>query len=190
MSKPVLALGGARFDGLVRVTETGPQGMITLRGDLSAPQIQSAACDVTGVDFPGVREARTSGARGILWMSPDELMLLVPREGAAQMAADLAATLADSHALVADVSDARSHFTVQGKGLRDVLAKLAPVDMAPECFAVGSLRRTRFAQVPAGVWLPEETTAQIFCFRSVAQYMFDLLCAAADDNAAVGHFAR
>ena len=78
MSDPVNALGGARFDGLVSITELPPQGMITLRGDLSDIKFDTAAKTVGGGTLPAQRRAEIHGARGLLWMSPDELLVLCP----------------------------------------------------------------------------------------------------------------
>lgn len=188
MSKPVSALGGMQFEGLVKITELPPQGMVNVRGDLDDPAFQAAVAEAAGVAFPGMLGASCVGGKGVLWMAPDEVMILAGRDAAAGLARSLAERVADMHALVVDVSDARSHFEVQGRAVRDVLAKLAPLDMAPEAFPMGQLRRTRFAQVAAGVWLRDNSTAQVFCFRSVAQYMADLLSTAADEAASVGYF--
>ena len=105
---------------------------------------------------------------------------------AARARAQLAEALQGQHALVENVSDMRAMFRLRGTQVRDVLAKLAPVDFARDALPVGELRRTRFAQVAAGVWLSDDTTAQVFCFRSVAEYMFNLLRTAADPDAFVG----
>lgn len=186
MSEPVLPLGGASFDGLVEVREIGPQGMITLRGDLSAPQVIAAITDLTGLEMPGLRAANTAGDTGLLWMSPDELLVLVPYRQALAAVDRLNAALSGLHVLVVNVSDMRALFQLRGTQLRDVLAKLAPVDFAPEALPVGELRRTRFAQVAAGVWLLDDTSARVFCFRSVAGYMFNLLSTVSDPDSHVG----
>ncbi len=188
LTSPAQALGGARFDGLVCVEEAPLQGMITLRGDFASPGFANVVSSAAATDMPGQREVRGTQDKALMWMSPDELALLCPYAEAAPMAAKLADMLAGSHALVANVSDARAHFLLKGPGLRDVIAKLAPVDMAPGAMPPGTLRRTRFAQVAAGIWMQDDATAQIFCFRSVAQYMFDLLSTAAAPESAVGHF--
>ncbi|MGC1503573.1 MAG: sarcosine oxidase subunit gamma, partial [Sulfitobacter sp.] len=49
-------------------------------------------------------------------------------------------------------------------------------------------RRTRLAQVPAAFWMPDAETVQIICFRSVAQYVFDVLNVAAQCGSEVGAF--
>ena len=187
MSEPRSALNGRVFDGLVRVEEAGVQGMIALRGDLGARPIARAVSKHMGCDMPDRRGARFGEGTGALWMSPDELLLLCPYEEARQRADELAEALSGEHALAVNVSDARAVFRVQGAALRDVIAKLAPVDMAPGAFAPGELRRTRFAQVAAAFWMDDAESARIVCFRSVAEYMFGILCAAADPEAGVGY---
>ncbi|SNS76507.1 sarcosine oxidase subunit gamma [Antarctobacter heliothermus] len=190
MSDPVLPLGSASFDGLVEVREIGPQGMITLRGDLSAPEVIAAVTDLAGLEMPGLRGANTAGDTGLLWMSPDELLLLVPYRQAPAAVDRLTAALDGQHVLIVNVSDMRALFQLRGTQLRDVLAKLAPVDFAPEALPAGELRRTRFAQVAAGVWLLDDTTARVFCFRSVAGYMFSLLSTVADPDSQVGFHVK
>jgi sarcosine oxidase subunit gamma len=187
MSEAVLPLGGVSFDGLVSVEETGPVGMLTLRGDLSSAGFQKAICDLTGTGFPAQRKAEVNGDKAVLWMSPDELLVLVPYADAVQSVATLRAALADEHHLVENVSDARAVFTLKGADLRDVIAKIAPVDMSADAIGAGDMRRTRFAQVAAGFWMLDNETAQVVCFRSVGDYMFDLLCTAADPAAKVGY---
>ena len=93
------------------------------------------------------------------------------------MTAALAQALAGHFATVADVSDARAVFTVSGPLWRDALAKLCPVDFAT--LDEGALRRTRAAQVAAAILVTAPDEARVICFRSVGQYMFDLLSGAA-----------
>lgn len=181
-------LNGARFDGLISVREMAPQGMIALRGDLASPAIKNAATGIGGLDMPGRREANCVGERGILWMAPDELLVLLPYAEVPDAVASIGKLLDGSHALVADVSDARTSFELRGNGLREVLAKLAPADLSPAALPVGELRRTRLGQVPAAFWLGSEASAQVICFRSVARYVFDLFRSAAQPGSAVGFF--
>ena len=188
MSDPVNALGGARFDGLVSITELPPQGMITLRGDLSDIKFDTAAKTVGGGTLPAQRRAEIHGARGLLWMSPDELLVLCPYAEVGQSLDTLHDLLSGVHALAVDVSDARASFELRGDGIREVLAKLSPADLSPEGLPVGELRRSRLAQVPAAFWLHSETRAQVICFRSVADYVFNLLKTSAQPGSAVGFF--
>lgn len=190
MSDPISALKGAAFDGLVQITEAGLQGMITLRGDLSSAPVKKAAKAVAGVDIPGQRGIAQNGDRAIAWMSPDELLVMVPHAEADAAVDNLRGALSDQHFLAENVSDARAMFVLRGTDahVREVLAKLAPVDFAPAVFQPGQIRRTRLAQVAGAVWMPAEGEARVVCFRSVAQYVFDLLCTVSGKGSAVGYF--
>lgn len=182
------ALPGARFEGIARLRDCGPQGMITLRGDLASRALRGAATAATGAKMPGQRRI-THGPEGSLgWMSPDELLILCPAAAVAERLAGLQARLARSHALAVEVSDARAMFAVEGAGAREVLAKLCPVDLAPGRFEPGELRRTRLAQVPAAFWIAPDGGFRLICFRSVAAYVFDALRMAAQPGGEVGVF--
>ncbi|WP_146587749.1 sarcosine oxidase subunit gamma [Puniceibacterium confluentis] len=188
MSEPVSALSNASFDGLVHVQEAGLHGMIALRGDLDSEALQSAVTNSAGVGVPAPRTVVFDGARGAAWMSPDELLVFCPYPEAGATLAQLTDALGGAHALAVDVSDARAVFEVRGPRMREVIAKLAPVDMSAAAFQPGTIRRTRFAQVAAAVWLVDDAEARIVCFRSVAPYMFALLCTAAAPGGEVGMF--
>ena len=188
MSDPVTALRGASDStGIASVRDMGPQGMITLRGDLTDKAlIKAAAAAAGGVKVPDIRMINTDGENGIAWMSPDELMILCPYGDVHARLAELQSKLAKQHALAVNVSDARAMFHLSGMHVRDVIAKLAPVNMSPSTFEPGMFRRTRFAQVPAAFWMPDQESVQVICFRSVGQYMFDLLNIAAQEGSEVG----
>ncbi|MGJ8626669.1 MAG: sarcosine oxidase subunit gamma [Sulfitobacter sp.] len=188
MSDPVTALKNAQNDaGIAAITEIGPLGMITLRGDLNAPYIRNASTAVAGVDYPEDRMCTCVGDRGIAWMSPDELLVMCPYDDVAVSLEKINKTIANHHTLAINVSDARAVFEVKGTHAREVMAKLAPVDLAPDQFTPGMFRRTRMAQVPAAFWMRDDETFQIICFRSVAQYVFDLLKVAAQPGSEVNY---
>ena len=188
MSELRSALPDAVFDGAVRIEEAGPRGMITLKGDLASSEVKNAATGVAGLDFPGQGEANCVGEKGLCWMAPDELLILVPRADVEDALSKIAATLSGTPHLAADVSDARALFLVSGAGVRDVLAKLTPADLRPGAFPTGRMRRTRLAQVPAAFWMRDAQTFEVICFRSVAGYVFDLLSNAARPGSLPDHF--
>ena len=191
MSEPVSALAGALFEGLVTVRDCGPTGMITLRGDLASAAMAGALETALGLEIPAVRGiVAAQGGAQAAWMSPDELLLILPygQVGAALEA--LAQGLAGQHHLAEDVSDARALIALEGEEmlLREVLAKLAPVDLHPAAFGVGDFRRSRLAQAAGAFWMPQAGQLRIVCFRSVGRYVFDLLAASAAPGAGVEYF--
>ncbi|MDX1780091.1 MAG: sarcosine oxidase subunit gamma family protein [Thalassovita sp.] len=185
------ALNGAAFQGVVAVEDAGLQGMITLRGDLASGAVSKAVKAATGQGVPAQRKINSGDDRAVAWMSPDELLILVPYGEVAATVARLTEALDGEHALVQDVSDARAVFRLTGApgALREVLAKLAPVDLSPEAFRPGDVRRTRLAQVAGAFWFDDSTTARVICFRSVADYAFKLLCLSAEEGGEVGFYA-
>jgi len=183
----VSALMGAVADGATRVEEAGLQGMVTLKGDLGAAKVK-AALKAVGPGLPAQRGIVEKGDRAVAWMARDEVLILCAHSDADSVVADLNTALAGLHFLAANVSDARAMFRVTGPGAREALAKLAPVDLHPESFKPGEMRRTRLAQVPAAIWMSDADEISVVAFRSVARYVFDILALSADDDAPVGYF--
>ncbi len=169
----VSALDGKAANGFVSVREAGLQGMITVRGDLASAGMKKAVKAATGCDMPQARRIVTDGDRGVAWMSPDELLVLVPYAGASAAVAALSAALGTDHALVADVSDARAMFRIKGARASEALMKLCPVDFAS--LAPNEVRRTRAAQVAAALWQSDQDEFTLVSFRSVAAYVFGAL---------------
>ncbi|QOL79698.1 sarcosine oxidase subunit gamma [Pseudooceanicola spongiae] len=187
---PVSALHGASYDGYVRVAEEPMRAMITLRGDISGT-LGKAAKALTSLDVPGQREVTVMTEKAIAWMSPDELLVMLPYADLPDALGTLEQKLSDPMASAVDVSHARAIFSITGPDalVREVVAKLAPVDMAPAQFRPGMFRRTRLAQVPAALWLPAPGRVELICFRSVAEYVFTILCDAAKPGSEAGLFA-
>lgn len=186
MSNVVTALNGASHKGYVTVSEAPLTGMVTLRGDVSSAAVKKAVKAATGCAIPEVRQLTASGDTHVGWMSPDELIVICSYEAANGVVDAFNAALAGEHGLAVNVSDARAKFQLSGPAVREVVAKLAPVDMT--AFGIGELRRTRFSQVAAAFWMTDETTVDIICFRSVGQYMFDLLKISVEPGFEVGSF--
>lgn len=190
MSNTVSALVGETFAGIVSVEDAGLTGMITLRGDLSDGGLRDAVTGLTGTAFPDARRAETAGDTAVCWMSPDELLIVMPYENVGDALKRLGETLGGTHHLAVDVSDARAVIRLSGKGaaLRETLAKLTPADMRVSALPAGEMRRTRLAQVPAAFWFEDEGTAHVICFRSVARYVFGILKQSAELGSEVGYF--
>ncbi len=179
MSEAVSALQGKVAPGEVTIREAGLRGMITLRGDLTDTKLKAACTGLSGVDMPGPGQANCVGEKGLCWMSPDEMLVLVPYAEVTAALEVLAKALKGKHYLAEPVSDARAMFFVEGEFAREVISKLAPVDLHPDTFKPGDFRRTRLGQVAAAFWMRDEDTFEVICFRSVADYAFDLLAASA-----------
>lgn len=169
---------------MAEVTSRGPVGQVMLKG---APEAVGAALTaVTGLAWPALRRAEWAGARGVLWMAPDEVLVLCEAAEAPELAAGLTQALAGVHHLALDVSDARAVLRVQGPGAADVLAKGVPVDLSDAAFPIGALRRTHHGQIAVALWRVAADTYDIVCFRSVATHLLAALGVAARPGAEVG----
>ena len=187
MSNAVSALDGQMAPGEVTVRELGLRGMITVRGNLSSRKLQNICKKLTGVAFPKQGGVLSEDEKGLAWMSPDEVLVMVSHAEAAEAVAAIEAAMKGEHFLAVNVSDARAVFSVQGAFSREVIAKLAPADLHPNRFKEGIIRRTRLGQLAAAFWMVDEETFNLICFRSVAEYAFGLLKASADAGD-VGYF--
>ncbi len=165
------------------------RGMVLLRG--RPDDLATIARDIIGVGWPGALSAALDDeGHGVLWMAPDEALLLVADHSTVGIVNRIGEALAGQPHLVADVSDARVAFRLSGTGWRDALAKLTPVDLRPAAFGPGDFRRTRLGQVAAAFWMAAPDAVDVICARSVAAYVRDSLTDAARPEAHVGHFSR
>ncbi|KGJ03813.1 sarcosine oxidase subunit gamma [Paracoccus halophilus] len=161
-------------EALARISQIDDLGMIQIRADLG--RAGDAIAEAAGLALPGQGRVTTDGSRILGWMSPDELLLVLPRAEAAQALAALQDALSTEHALVLDVSDMRAAFRIQGDKALHVLMKLCPADLAS--MPQDGLRRTRAAQAACGIWR-EPGGYVLIGFRSVADYLRGLLQGAA-----------
>ena len=157
---------------LAIVTPDGPTGMISLR----AAHDLGGLADALGLAVPGQRRIVRGAEHAAAWMSPDEILLILPPEGVPARLAQIASALAGQHHLAVDLSDARAVFRIEGPQAADVIAKLCPIDLG--ALDPDEMRRTRAAQVAVALWR-EGQGFRLMCFRSVAVYVSDLLTNAA-----------
>ncbi len=174
------------FSGIAKIYRPAPCGMMTVRANLASLNLMAAMRDMFDLAIPKPRCIVFRERSALCWMSPDELLILCRREEVAMRMNQLDGFLITESSLVIDVSDARIIYDVEGRGAREVLAKLCPVDLALGSFHIGDFRRTRLAQVPVAFWLKDADTFSLMVFRSVAGYVLEVLKMAARDGSDVG----
>lgn len=162
-------------EALARIARVEGLGMIAIRADLD--RAGDAIAEAAGLALPGMTRIVTDGTRSLGWMSPDELLLVLPAAERAGAQETLTQALAGEHALVVDVSDARAVFDVVGPDAADVIAKLMPVDL--DDLPADGLRRSRAAQTAAALWRIDGGF-RLIGFRSTADYLRLIL-----ENAAI-----
>ncbi len=168
---------------LAEILDMEPIGMIALRGAADDPAVAAAVQAAVGLGLPEQRQIAAEGARAVAWMSPDEFLLMLPADGVAEALEAGRQAAGDGVVTLADVSDARTGFRIQGPRADEVVMKLCPVDIAR--LPVGEIRRSRAAQIACALWRSGEGEITLLCFRSVAAYARGLLETAARAGGAV-----
>lgn len=172
----------------VTITRAPATGMVSLRADLTNGVLQSTVMNLTGTRFPDQCEILHNGEHSVAWMAPDEVLLLLPHAGVQSAIAQMSQSLADVPHLAAEVSDARTLFQLSGPGVREVLAKGAPIDLLPTAFQPGHIRRTRLGQVAAALWMVDADSFRLICFRSVTEYVDTFLATASQPGSLPNYF--
>ncbi|MEM0924111.1 MAG: sarcosine oxidase subunit gamma family protein [Pseudomonadota bacterium] len=188
--QPMTMLDGAlAADGLTcNIEERGLVGQVTLKGTLSDPALAKAVLAEAGLAVPETLRANFSDTGAVIWMAPDELLLLGAYEDAPALAARLSSQLAGQHVMALDVSDTRAVIRVEGAGAQELMAKGAPCDLSDTAFPPGTARRTHFAEIAVLILRREADLWEIACFQSFAPHLMAWLATAADREASVGWF--
>jgi sarcosine oxidase, subunit gamma len=140
------------------------------------PAARLAAGKAYGVPFPETAcRASVLGERAVLWMGPDEHLLLAPDGSQERILAELAiASSRIAHSLV-DVSHRQVAITVAGRAARSILASGCPLDLDSAAFPVGMCTRTLFGKAEALLWRRSAEEYHLELGRSFAGYVLGWL---------------
>jgi sarcosine oxidase, subunit gamma len=173
----------------ISIREISERGMIDLRGSTADKKFLAAVRAVLEVDLP--KAPRTSAIWGdihVLWLSTDQWLVLCGRAKAPALLADLRKSLGSIHSLAVDVSDMRAIIRLEGEGARETLMKGAALDLISDEYAIGTVRRMRFAEIASLLHVVEQNTIDLYVFRSYADYAWEFLTKAARKGAEVKLF--
>ncbi|MEJ2121942.1 MAG: sarcosine oxidase subunit gamma family protein [Alphaproteobacteria bacterium] len=178
----LLAAGEASEEAEVVMREHAHRTMVTLRGNSEDEGFRSAVSATVGIAPPTeALTAATSGARSILWMGPDEWLVVAPPDQRETLPAKLATALEGQDAAVVEVGESMTVIELSGRRAADVIAKGCTIDLHPSVFQPGRVVRTLLAK--AGVIIhqtspisPDGTPAyeipvyEVYVHRSFADY--------------------
>ncbi len=174
----------------VALSEIRFSGLINVRGDAADDRFLTAVKKATRLDLPvtpNTVAGKPTGTR-IMWLGPDEWLVVTRPGGGTRMAASLSKALKvkDLHAAVTEVSDSRTCFKLSGQSARSVLAKGCSVDIHPGVFEAGHCAQTVLARV--NVLMTQSATArngaptfEIYVLRSFAAHLWAWLQNAAEE---------
>jgi sarcosine oxidase, subunit gamma len=154
-----------------------PATRYVLRG---GSEVRAAAQSALGFGIPATAcRARAEGDRAVLWLGPDEWLLIAPEPPPSGIAAALAGALERlPHSLV-DVSHRQSALAVSGPQAATLLAAGCPLDLDESAFPVGMCTRTVLAKAEVVLWRTEPQVFRLEVWRSFVAYVSQFLGEAA-----------
>ncbi|MDZ5078657.1 sarcosine oxidase subunit gamma [Nesterenkonia sp. HG001] len=143
-----------------------------------------ALADATGVGLPAqVGEVRGGpDGVGVLWLAPDEFLVVAPPDGHPLLAVALEAALGDAPGQVVDLSANRTIIEVRGAQARSLLEKGVPADLHPRALPPGSAVATTLSTVPVLLWRTELHSFRLMPRASFADYVARWLLDAAREH--------
>jgi sarcosine oxidase, subunit gamma len=170
-------------NGAIRMTERPFLGEFILRADpkLVADLVHGAVGPKLPVE---ALTSATAGDTSILWLGPDEWMIVTAPEDADRRLAAARAALAQVHHQLVDVGDYYTMIELSGPRVREALMKLTTLDLHPRAFRVGMVAGSIFAHANAVLWQTADDAAEggpifrLFIRWSMADYLWCLLAEA------------
>jgi sarcosine oxidase, subunit gamma len=137
---------------------------------------QSAAGSLWKVSFPESScRAVIQGGRAVLWLGPDEFLLLDAEAASPDTASDFQRLQQDHACSVVDVSHRQIAWEITGASAQTILAGACPLDLDAEHFPIGMCTRTLLAKAEILLWRRENQVFHLEAWRSFAPYVTALL---------------
>jgi sarcosine oxidase subunit gamma len=161
----------------VRLAEEPFLSQVDLRVHPGSPAVARIE-QALGLALPHHQPNRVSGDAdtGVLWLGPDEWLVVGP-DGHAQRVLDaVRSALADSLGSSVDVSANRTTLRLSGPSAREVLEKICSLDLHPRAFGPGHCAQTLVGRTQAILWQVGAAPDYRLLVRcSFAGYLADLL---------------
>ncbi|MHA6765626.1 sarcosine oxidase subunit gamma [Streptacidiphilus sp. PAMC 29251] len=183
---------GHLADVLAANTSPGEQGVglreipFLAQLDLQLQQHGTAAQRIgRALGTPLPTDPNTVAAAGelrVLWLGPEEWLVVGPDGSGPATAAMLRAALEDEPGSVVDVSANRTTLELSGPAAREVLAKGCALDLHPRVFTPGRCAQTLVSKVNVILHQTDlEPTYRLLVRGSFAQYLADWLLDATEE---------
>jgi len=160
-------------DGSFRIEERPLLAKLIVRSEpeRAAKAIKSAV----KCDLPEATQATSVSDHHVLWLGPDEYLVIGPRDSEAKIAAALKKSFGKAHHQIADVSDYYTTIRASGAFARDALARLSTLDLHPRSMSAGRSIGSMFGHAQAILHTQESPRGLIFDLYvrwSMASYLW------------------
>jgi sarcosine oxidase subunit gamma len=179
---PLDGRAGSGADTAV-IVEHAHLGKINLRGDSGDQAFMDAVAEAVGAAPPvEANTAVKTGKNAILWLGPDEWLVVTPADKQGGAEAALTGALEGQHVSIVDGTDARTTIRLHGDNARNVLMKGCPLDLHPRVFGPGQCAQSILAKADVLIHqLDDAPTYDIYVLCSFSHYLWDWLADAAKE---------
>jgi sarcosine oxidase, subunit gamma len=169
--------------GAIVLGELAPLAQISLRGDPGDTAFLAAVRRGLELDLPTTPNTTArAGGTAILWMGPDEWLIVGGAPADAVIRSRLNEELGGLHASVIDVGSHRAVLSLAGRAPRTLLMKGCGLDLHPRTFAPGRCAQTTFARTTLLLeQTGDEPAWRLYVRRSFASYLVSWLLDAAEE---------
>jgi sarcosine oxidase subunit gamma len=155
---PLEGWRAGRADRL-RLAEVPYLSMVNLRVDPAGP-VAGRIAALLGVELPTEpNTVASSPAWSVLWLGPDEWLVLGPDGAAPDLVELLRGLLAGQRGSAVDLSANRTTIELTGPSAREVLEQGCPLDLHPRVFGPGRCVQTMLARAQVVIWRPASDAA-------------------------------
>jgi sarcosine oxidase, subunit gamma len=171
----------------LRLREIAFTTQINLRVDpkSAAAERIGTALGVMLPNQPG--DVTSSGDLSVLWLGPDEWLIVGPQDASARLHSTLRDALDEEFGAVTDVSAQRTIVEISGPRARDLLAKGCAIDLHPRSFAQDKCAQTLLARAQVVLVCRDSREPRYWLMvrSSFARYLADWLADAAGEYGGV-----
>ncbi|TLM88155.1 sarcosine oxidase subunit gamma [Pseudarthrobacter sp. NamE5] len=175
---PAAPLGAAfeagSVQGVVELREVPFLTMVGLRVNRNSGAGERVA-SVTGGLPAGCGSVSGTGNTSVLWLGPEEFLVVAPTEAHESLGGDLIQALREAlggeAGQVVDLSANRTTFELTGPRARAVLEKGCSLDLHSRVLQAGTALSTEIGNIPAVLWKTGDESFRIFPRASFADFL-------------------
>lgn len=147
-------------------------GHLNLRGNAEDDAFLTGVQQVLGVALPtSACSSAKSELAQIMWLAPDEWLIVVASGSEYDVEEKLRATL-KGHFAVSDISGAQTLIELSGMNVIDLMKKSTGYDLHLDSFPIGKVVGTTFAKAGAHILRLSEDKFQLVIRRSFSDYVW------------------
>jgi sarcosine oxidase subunit gamma len=125
---------------------------------------------------PAAGSAASLAAFRVLWLGPDEWLIVTPEGSEGRVANQLQQASGEGFATVLELGSGQTVIELSGPRAREVIAKGCPLDLHPRVFGPGRCAQSRLARTLVTLLQVDQTpTFELIVRRSFADYLWQWL---------------